>query len=395
MISSQQMSSGVKNKLRVLFLEDVTADFVLVNRELNNTGLDLEAKQVETKEAFLNELQENPPDLVLSDHGLHEFDAFSALALAREIVPQAPFIFITGSLGEAAAVRAMQAGAADYVLKHRLEELGPAIRRALRLVEDKQPSERLRESERQFRTFVEAVQDYAIYTLDPEGRVASWNAGAEHIYGYKADEVIGRPYSMFFSSDHIARGLPQHEFHRASGEGRSQAEGWCMRKDGSRFLCTWTLTAVRDQDGQLRGFSNVARDVTQLRAAEEQVRRLNNELEQRVSQRTAQLQEANKELEAFSYSVSHDRRAPLRHIDGFVQLLQQSAADKLQSDSREYLRIIAESAHQMGKLIDALLAFSRMGGAAMHPVPVKMGNLVRNVQHDLRYDVEDRKVEWV
>src|SRR5438552_137935 len=150
MISSQQMSNGVKNKLRVLFLEDVIVDFVFVNRELGNTGLSLEAKQVETKEAFLNEFRQNPPDLVLSDHGLHEFDAFSALALAREIVPQVPFIFITGSLGEEAVVRAMKAGATDYVLKHRLAELGPAIRRALRLVEDKQPNERLRESERQF-----------------------------------------------------------------------------------------------------------------------------------------------------------------------------------------------------------------------------------------------------
>ena len=125
------------------------------------------------------------------------------------------------------------------------------------------------------------------------------------------------------------------------------------------------------------------------------LRQLNSELEQRVAQRTAQWEAAQKELDAFSYSVSHDLRAPLRHIDGFVELLRQSLGDKLEPANLEYLRVISSSTRLMGRLIDGLLAFSRLGRAPMHRAPIDMAGLVQAVLHELRFDTEGRMVEWV
>ncbi|MBI3876186.1 MAG: PAS domain-containing protein [Verrucomicrobia bacterium] len=128
--------------------------------------------------------------------------------------------------------------------------------------------------------------------------------------------------------------------------------------------------------------------------AETDLRKLNEELEARVAARTAQLRAANKELEAFSYSVSHDLRAPLRHIDGFIDLLQRGAGPQLDEKSRRFLTVIAESAQQMGKLIDDLLAFSRMGRAEMRTMRVDVGQLVDTVRREFEIETRSRDIEW-
>ncbi len=266
---------------------------------------------------------------------------------------------------------------------------------AVDITERKRAERALRESEDRFRMAVEAVEDYGIYMLDPEGRVVSWNAGAERMAGYRTEEIIGRSCAVFFTPEDIQRGAPGQELKTAAEKGVARGESWAVRKDGTRFLAEWVLTAVREPDGRLTGFSGVIHDITERRRAEEEIARLYAEMEQRVTQRTAQLEAANQELEAFSYSVSHDLRAPLRHIEGFIDLLQQSAAGALDATSREHLRVITEAAHHMSRLIDALLSFSRMSRVPLRKVRVSLKNLVAAVRHDLRYDVEGRKIEWV
>jgi formate hydrogenlyase transcriptional activator len=137
------------------------------------------------------------------------------------------------------------------------------------ITDRKQAETALRRSEERFRLLVEGARDYAIFMLDPEGRVATWNSGAERMKGYRANEILGRHFSIFYPQDDLDRGKPQHELEVAAAEGRFEDEGWRIRKDGSRFWANVIITAMRGEDGQLIGFSKVTRNFTDRKSAEE------------------------------------------------------------------------------------------------------------------------------
>ena len=136
----------------------------------------------------------------------------------------------------------------------------------------KQAEEASREKDEQLRLLVNGVKDYAIFMLDPEGRVASWNQGAERIKGYSAHEIVGQHFSCFYSSEDVQNGKPERELETAIAEGRYEEEGWRIREDGSQFFANVVVTALRDGTGKLRGFSKITRDVTEQRRAEELLR---------------------------------------------------------------------------------------------------------------------------
>jgi PAS domain S-box-containing protein len=119
---------------------------------------------------------------------------------------------------------------------------------------------------------VEGVSDYAIFMLDPNGYVMTWNSGAERIPGYQANEIIGQHFSKFYPPEALHRHLPEHELRVASAEGRFEDEGWRVRKDGTRFWANVVISALRDNAGELRGFAKVTRDLTQRREQEESLR---------------------------------------------------------------------------------------------------------------------------
>jgi PAS domain S-box-containing protein len=156
----------------------------------------------------------------------------------------------------------------------------------------------LRASEEQFQHLVADVQDYAIFLLDTQGHIATWNAGAERIKGYRPEEIIGQHFSRFYTTQDAAQGLPERGLQIAKRTGRFEGEGWRVRNDGSRFWANVVITALRDEQGSLRGFLKITRDLTERKQVEEQLRQANAELESRVQQGTEELARANEGLRA-------------------------------------------------------------------------------------------------
>ena len=262
------------------------------------------------------------------------------------------------------------------------------------VTEQRAAEEALRQSEERFRLLVASVRDYAIFMLDPQGRVATWNLGAERMKGYRADEIIGQHFSIFYPEEARRVGHPEAELRQALREGRYQEEGWRRRKDGSQFFAHVTITSVRGPTGNLLGFAKVTRDVTERRAAEEALRGLAAELEEKVRERTAELEDANRDLEAFSYSVSHDLRAPLRALDGFSKVLLDQTADRLEPVHRNYLGRIRSAAQRMSQLIDDMLMFSRLSRASIEPSPVDLTAMAREIAHELGEAEPGRHIQF-
>ena len=186
----------------------------------------------------------------------------------------------------------------------------------------------IREQDALYRLLVESVSDYAIFALDPEGRVLSWNPGAERFKGYTSKEIVGRHFSAFYPDEDIANGKPDHELEVAAKEGRFEDEGWRIRKNGSRFWANVVITALRDSDGKLVGFAKVTRDLTAPRAAEEQARHLAAET---AAHATAE--EKRKELEVLAQKLQEqgeELTAQNEEMQSLVEELEQ-ANDDMQS----------------------------------------------------------------
>lgn len=241
------------------------------------------------------------------------------------------------------------------------------------ITEQKRATDALKQSEEMFRLIVSNIKDYAIIVLDPEGQVISWNGGAQRIKGYATDEILGQHFSVFYPPDDLAAGKPDIELSRARKEGRFEDESWRVRKDGSRFWANVVVTPLNDDTGRLRGFVKITRDVTERKRAEQEILRRSQELET-----------ANKELEAFSYSVSHDLRSPLRGIEGFSQALQEDYERQLDTTAQDYLRRIRVATHRMGELIDDLLDLARVTRAEMHRESIDLTRLAHEVAQELR-----------
>ena len=241
----------------------------------------------------------------------------------------------------------------------------------------KEALDALRRSEQTFQLLVESIQDYAVFMLDPDGRVATWNAGAERIKGYAAHEIIGQHFSAFYPREDVAQGKPRWELEMAEREGRHEDEGWRVRKDGTRFWANVAISAMRDGHGALIGFAKVTRDLTERRRVEQA------------------LGQSNQELERFSCSVSHDLRAPLRAINGYAQALWEDHAARLDDEGKRLLGVVRDSAKLGGQLIDGLLHFSRVGRQALARAPVDLTALAESVLAELRQTQGSAAVEVV
>lgn len=248
------------------------------------------------------------------------------------------------------------------------------------------------EETRQLLAAIVESSDDAILGKTLDGTIVSWNKGAENLYGYTFAEINGKPLSLLIPPDY-ADDFPEIMDRLRRGERVQHYETVRQRKDGTRIDVSLTASVIKNASGNIIGASVIARDITRRKQAEEQLRQLNEELEQRVRQRTAELETANKELEAFSYSVSHDLRAPLRAMDGFSRILIDEYAPELSAPAQRYLHLVRDNAQQMGSLIDHLLNFSRLGRQAVKKQPIAPADLVQAVLNDLRVLQEGRHVE--
>jgi PAS domain S-box-containing protein len=209
--------------------------------------------------------------------------------------------------------------------------------------------------------------------------------------GAAREAIIGRPMNDFMFEEDLPDHLRKMERRRQGVPERYERR--FRRADGATVWALASATPVLDEDQRFRGSFAMFTDITERKRAEAEIRTLNRELEERVAVRTTQLEAANKELEAFAYSVSHDLRAPLRHIDGFVALLKKRAT-VLDEQSLRYMSTISEAARRMGTLIDDLLSFSRMGRLEMATTQVDLGALVADVIRELEPETQGRDVEW-
>jgi PAS domain S-box-containing protein len=227
-----------------------------------------------------------------------------------------------------------------------------------------------------------------IFVRDMNDIITYWNRGAAELYGWTEGQAVGKHSHQLLQTDYP---LPMDEVREELlRTGRWEGELRKMKADGSRVFVASRWSLRQDEQGHPVAILETNNDISDRKHREEEIRKLNEELEKR----TTDLEASNKELEAFAYSVSHDLRAPLRHMVGYTELLQKNVASMLDEKSLRYMKTILDSAKRMGALIDDLLAFSRIARAETRQRPVSLEELVKEVLPDLQRESEGREIAW-
>ena len=232
-----------------------------------------------------------------------------------------------------------------------------------------------------------------VVITDRQGKILWTNPAFTALTGYTPEEAVGANLRLLKSDYHDVAFY--REFWKTILTGKAwRGEFVNRKKDGTIYVNEETVTPVRLYDAEITHFVGIMQDVTQRKEAEKQIRELNEQLDYRVRQRTSELQAANQELEAFAYSVSHDLRAPLRHIKGFLDLFCKTALSGLSEEERFYLTSITNSARQMDRLIDDLLQFSRINQASLQPEPAALNQLLDEALAQLQPETSQRNIRW-
>ncbi|QOZ72591.1 hybrid sensor histidine kinase/response regulator [Bradyrhizobium arachidis] len=247
------------------------------------------------------------------------------------------------------------------------------------ITERQQAHNDLLESERRYRRLVEAVVDYAIFQLDPSGNIATWNPGAERIKGYQPEEIIGRHFSTFYTPEDLEKGVPKVALAEAAEKGRFEAEGWRMRKDGSRFWASVVIDRITDESGAIIGFAKVTRDLTERKQAQDELQRVQDQLV------------ASQKLEAvgqLSGGIAHDFNNLLMIVLGNLETAERNSRNIGGPSLHRALANAKRGAQRAAALTSRLLAFSRR--QALDPKPINLNSFLNGLQEFLQRTLGER-----
>ncbi|MFB3766637.1 MAG: ATP-binding protein, partial [Methanotrichaceae archaeon] len=349
-----------------MILEDNDSDFELIKRELHNIDLNNTIEWAHDKGTFLQALDTFAPNIILLDYSLPGFDGLSALSLVRQRFPDIPAIIVSGAIGEEIAIETLKAGATDYVLKQRLNRLRPVVHRALQ--ESEQLIERKR-MEEELKWHSELLDLAPVLVLDMDGRIILWNTGAEEMYGWTKGEAIGSVSHDLLKTEFP---MPLEEIMAELMEnGHWRGELSHIKHDGSHISVSSHWILHRDSQGKPIAILEINNDITDLKFAEDELKKARDELELRVQERTAELVKTNEELlnakevaeeavkakAAFLANMSHELRTPMNSIIGFTSLL---LMEPLPPEYKDWLDNMRMNGEALLALINDVLDFSKM-----------------------------------
>jgi PAS domain S-box-containing protein len=380
-------------------VDDLPANRLALRAILEPLGQNL--VEAASGEEALSLLQDEDFAVVLLDVQMEGLDGFETAQHIRnqEKTRGTPIIFLTAyEDNRLAVVEAYQLGAVDYLVKPLIPEIVQAkVRVFVELFQKTEQLKRqagqlreaehqarlqveaaLRDSEERHRLWVQAVKDYAIFHLDPDGRITSWNEGGERLTGFVRDEIIGKPLALLFTAGDRQAGIPDKELAAARSEGRATDENWIARKDGSRFWASGYSTALFDEGGRLRGFVKICRDLTDQKR-----------LEQLLRQRATELAEADRRKNEFLAMLGHELRNPLAPIRNAVHVLEQGGNDPTLTQWAK--EVVERQVRHMTRLVDDLLDVSRIaqGKVQVQRTRLDLSSLVRSTAEEYRPALQD------
>jgi PAS domain S-box-containing protein len=356
----------MQQKLRILLLEDSVRDADLLERELRNGGVSFNLRRVDEPRAFIAQLIEFTPDVIIADYKLPAFDGLEALELVRKRSAELPFILVSGYIGEERAIEALRLGATDVILKDRLGRLAPGVQRAMREVRERAEHQRLQE---RFRLVVEAAPSAMVMT-GAAGKIEMVNGQTERMFDYSREHLIGRQIEMLiperFHANHP--GLRAGFFAKPHARAMDAVHDlFGRRRDGSEFPVEIALNPIEIEDGTV--VLSVIMDITARRR-----------IEREKEQQRHELTRSNAELESFAYIASHDLKAPLRAISHLAEWIEEDIAATASPETSDNLRLLRGRVTRLQGLLDGLLAYSRVGRTSGDAEDIDIAEMVSDVR---------------
>ena len=396
MVIFEPVEHAYMNKiLHFLLLEDVPTDAQIIEHELRKGNFLFVLKRVTTEKAFREALEEFKPDIILADYKLPVFDGISALRIAEKNCPDIPFIFVSGYRGEELAVESLKSGAKDYILKENLLRLVPSVRLALserqEQIKRRQAEEALRKSKASLdnaqriahignwewdivkNQVLGSDEFYRIFGLTPQAFVGTHESFIEYVHPEDIEFVKKSVYEALYERKpyniEFRIGLP----------------------DNSEKIVHSQGEVVFDDTGKAIQMNGIIQDLTERKQIAYQLEKQRNHLEDLNDKLAA----TNKELDAFSYSVSHDLSAPLNRIAGFCDILMEDYADKLDERGKNYLHRVITNGKYMAQLIKDMLYFARAIRGKKNDKTINLSALAKKIANELQENQTGRQVEFI